>query len=114
MKFRLREKPFEVMKEEVLRVLKDKVIEENNSRYYVRVDDTLYPIKPALMEVLRSKGINLTPLDFTTQDAVRIFRKLGFEIIVKGKKKKNLDDLVGVIKEGENFNAVADKERLYT
>jgi len=55
----------------------------------------------------------LTKLDFTTQDAVRIFRKLGFEVLTKGRKGKALDDLIGVIKEGEGFNAVEDKARLY-
>ena len=66
-------------------------------------------IREGLYEILKSKGINLTKLDFTTQDAVRIFRRLGFEIVVKGKKKKALDDFVGVIKEGDSFNAVMEQ-----
>jgi len=40
----------------------------------------------------------------------RIFRKF---LALKVRKKKNLDDLLGAIKEGENFNAVEDKHRIY-
>jgi hypothetical protein len=45
------------------------------SEYYVVVNGKEIPIKVALFELLKKKGINLTLLDFTTQDAVRIFRK---------------------------------------
>jgi len=112
-KFKLRGRNFELSKEEVIQILKNKSFEQYGSNYFVEVGDKHIPLKEALYEVLKSKGIGLTKLDFTTQDAVRIFRKLGFEVLTKGRKGKALDDLIGVIKEGEGFNAVEDKARLY-
>ena len=113
MKFKLRGKRFELLKEEVTEILKEKSYGKNGSKYFIEIEGKYIPAKQGLYEILKNKGVNLTKLDFTTQDAVRIFRKLGFEIVVKGKKKKALDDFVGVIKEGDSFNAVEDKERLY-
>lgn len=113
MRFKLRDRSFELTKEEAIKVLKGESYEQNGSRYFIEIEGKYIPVKEALYEILKRKGIKLTKLDFTTQDAVRIFRKLGFEIVVKGKKKKSLEGLIGVIKEGENFNAVEDKKRLY-
>jgi len=112
-KFKLRGKEFELSREKVMEILKDKSFEQNGSRYFIELEGRYIPIKEALNEVLKSEEIGLTKLDFTTQDAVRIFRKLGFEIFLKGKREKALDDLVGAIKEGGNFDAVEDKMRLY-
>jgi len=112
-RFKLRGKGFDVSREEVVKILKDKSFEQYGSNYFVEVGGKHVPVKEALYEILKSKGISLTKLDFTTQDAVRIFRKLGFEVLTKGRKGKSLDDLIGVIKEGESFNAVEDKARLY-
>jgi len=112
-RFKLRGKGFEVSREEVVQILKNKSFEQYGSNYFVEVEGKHIPLKEALYEILKSKGIGLTKLDFTTQDAVRIFRKLGFEVLTKGRKGKALDDLIGVIKEGESFNAVEDKARLY-
>jgi len=112
-KFKLRGKDFEVSREEVIEILKAKSFEQYGSNYFVEVEGKHVPIKEALYEILKSKGIGLTKLDFTTQDAVRIFRKLGFEVLTKGRKGKAVDDLIGVIKEGESFNAVEDKAKLY-
>ena len=111
--FKLRGRNFELSKEEVIQILKNKSFEQYGSSYFVEVEGKHFPVKEALYEVLKSEGIGLTKLDFTTQDAVRIFRKLGFEVLTKGRKGKALDDLIGVIKEGEGFNAVEDKARLY-
>jgi len=112
-RFRLRGKEFELSKKEAEQVLKGKNYKQNRSRYFVEVEGRYIPVKESLHEILRNRNIGLTKLDFTTQDAVRIFRKLGFEVLTKGRKGKALDDLVGVIKEGEGFDAVEDKARLY-
>ena len=113
MRFKLRDRSFELTKEEAIKVLKGESYAQNGSRYFIEIEGKHIPVKEALYEILKRKGIKLTKLDFTTQDAVRIFRKLGFEIVVKGKKKKSLEDLIGVIKEGKSFNAVEDKRRIY-
>jgi len=113
MEFRLRERMFSLSKEEVKEILRNIKGCNNRSRYCLEIEGKYVSVKDALMEVLKRKKVNLTKLDFTTQDAVRIFRKLGFNIVVKGKKKKSLDDLIGAIKEGGNFNAVEDKYRFY-
>ncbi|WP_461828972.1 hypothetical protein [Aquifex sp.] len=113
MRFKLRDRSFELSRKEVTEILSGKNYEQNGSRYFIELEGKYIPAKEALYRILKSKGIKLTKLDFTTQDAVRIFRRLGFEVVVKGKRKKTLDDLVGVIKGGGDFNAVEDKVKLY-
>ena len=82
-----------------------------NPKYFVVVGKRRVPVKSAFETILRAKGIDLTVLDFTTQDAVRILRKLGFHI-VRGKcKKEELRGYIGALSmEG---NAVKDKEKAY-
>jgi len=82
------------------------------SKYLVVIGGKEIPVKVALYELLKRKGTNLTLLDFTTQDAVRIFRKLGVPIVVKS-RKQNLLSYAGAIKGGEFFNAVKDKGAIY-
>ena len=106
----LRKKGFKVEKEEVERLLKDVRIEDDpQAAYYVVVEGRELPAKKALGKVLEAKGTGLTLLDFTTQDAVRVFRRLGFEIVRRG--KKDILKFAGAIKAGGN--AVEDKKRLY-
>ena len=106
----LRKKGFKVEKEEVERLLKDVRIEDDpQAAYYVVIGERELPVKKALGKVLEAKGTGLTLLDFTTQDAVRVFRRLGFEIVRRG--KKNILEFAGAIKAGGN--AVEDKRKLY-
>ena len=106
----LRKKGFKVEKEEVERLLKDVRIEDDpQATYYVVIGERELPVKKALGKVLEAKGTGLTLLDFTTQDAVRVFRRLGFEIVRRG--KKDILKFAGAIKAGGN--AVEDKKRLY-
>ncbi|RTZ69484.1 MAG: hypothetical protein DSZ30_02425 [Aquificaceae bacterium] len=99
---------------EDLKVLEGKTFESRGAKYFVVINGVEVPVKPALMELLRRKGINLTLLDFTTQDAIRIFRKLGLEIVIKGvNKKRELLKFAGAIKGGKDMDAVRDKEELY-
>ena len=86
--------------------------ETKSGDYFVVIDGKEIPAKRALYSILRKKGIDLTLLDFTTQDAVRIFRKLGVPIVVKS-KKQNLLQFAGAIKEGEKLDAVEDKKNAY-
>ena len=82
-----------------------------NPKYFVVVGKRKVPVKSALESIVRAKGIDLTVLDFTTQDAVRILRKLGFHI-VRGKcRREALRHYIGALSmEG---NAVKDKEKAY-
>ncbi len=106
----LRRKGFEVEKKEVEELLKNFSIEDDpQATYYVVIGGRELPAKKALGKVLEAKGTGLTLLDFTTQDAVRIFRRLGFEIVKRG--KESILELAGVIKAGGN--AVEDKRKLY-
>ena len=106
----LRKKGFKVEKEEVERLLKDVRIEDDpQATYYVVIGERELPVKKALGKVLEAKGTGLTLLDFTTQDAVRVFRRLGFEIVRRG--KQDILKFAGAIKAGGN--AVEDKRKLY-
>jgi hypothetical protein len=53
------------------------------TKVYVNVKNRKFPVKQALAEVAKQKG--LIKSSFTTQDAVRVFNGLGFEV---GEKKK--------------------------
>ena len=107
---KLRGRTFELSRQEVERSLKGLKSELNNqASYYVLVGKKELPVKKALEIVLKNKGLDLSLLDFTTQDAVRIFKKLGFDVIRRG--KGNILSLAGAIKGGGN--AVEDEERLY-
>ena len=80
-------------------------------KYFVVVNKKKVPVKSALEGIIKAKGIDLTVLDFTTQDAVRILRKLGFHI-VKGKSTKEaIRNYIGVL--SMKGNAVKDKEKAY-
>ena len=106
----LRRKGFEVEKEEVEELLRNTSIEEDpQATYYVVIGERELPAKKALGKVLEAKETGLTLLDFTTRDAVRIFRRLGFKIVKKG--KESILKFAGAIKAGGN--AVEDKRKLY-
>lgn len=84
------------------------------SAYFIIVGDKKLPVKQALKVVLDAKGLDLTILDVTTKDAVNIFRRLGFPIVVeRGSKgsKAAIMKHVGTL----NFpgSSVDDKRRLY-
>jgi hypothetical protein len=63
---------FSLTKEEVERKLKN-VEPENVRQVYVEINAKKYPIKQALAE-----AAGLLRSGFTTQDAVRVFRRLSF------------------------------------
>jgi len=78
MKFRMKGIDFELSREEVIQILRDESFEQYD--YFVEVEGKLIPVKEALYEILKSKRIGLTKQDFNTQDAVRIFKQLGFRV----------------------------------
>ncbi len=106
----LRKQGFKVEKEEIEKLLGSVQIEEDpQATYYVIVGRRELPVKKALEKVLENKGVNLSLLDFTTQDAVSIFKRLGLDLVRKG--KGNILKFAGSIKAGGN--AVEDKRKLY-
>ncbi len=82
--------------------------------YFVLVGDEKLPIKQALKLIMDKKRLGLTILDVTTKDAVNIFRRLGFSIVVeRGTKgsKINIMKYVGTL--NYSGNSVEDKKALY-
>jgi 5-methylcytosine-specific restriction protein B len=74
------EQAFFVIRGNTYRLTRDDVIEnikgihpEPIRKHYVEISGARYPIKQALAQVL-----GLAVIDFTSQDAYRIFRRLGF------------------------------------
>jgi len=82
--------------------------------YFVLVGDEKLPVKQALKLIMDKKRLGLTILDVTTKDAVNIFRRLGFPIVVeRGTKgsKTNIMKYVGTL--SYSGNSVEDKKALY-
>jgi len=114
--FTLRGKKITICKDDVLKIL-SKYKEESypqkgqTSNYYLVLEGKLIPIKKALLFVLEDLRHDFTILDFVTHDAVRIFRALGFPIVV-GKGNKNLlKSFIGSL--SLQGNAIEDKKNIY-
>ncbi len=108
MEVTLRRVGFELDRREVEDIL-SKAQESGKASYYVIVKGKEIPVKRALGKVLKEKGISLTLLDYTTQDAVRIFRRLGFDVVRRG--KSDIMRFAGAI--GGSGNSVEDKGKIY-
>jgi uncharacterized protein (DUF433 family) len=80
-KFILRGKEAHISKKDIEKVALKKRIVGRGKNYYACINGKRIPVKNLLYEVLKEKGYDVTLLDFTTQDAVRILRKLGVEIL---------------------------------
>lgn len=114
--FTLRGKKITLSKDDVLKILseyKEETYPQKGqaSNYYVVLDGKLIPLKKALLFLLERLGYEFTILDFVTQDAVRIFRALGFSIVVGKGNKKLLKSFVGTL--NLQGNAIEDKNKLY-
>ena len=111
-KFILRGKEAYLSKKDVERVAK-KRIPGRGKTYYALIDGKRIPVKNLLYEVFKEKGYDVTLLDFTTQDAVRILRKLDVEIVEEREigTAKSLLKLAGSLAMGGD--AVEDEQRLY-
>lgn len=84
------------------------------SEYFVIVGDRKLPVKQALKVVIDAKGLGLTILDVTTKDAVNLFRRLGFPIVVE---RGNKGSKAAIMKHVGVFDfpgsSVDDKRGLY-
>lgn len=67
-------------------------------KYAVVIKGEKYAPKEVIKKLLEKKAISLTKMDFTTMDAVRILRRLGYNIVEKEEEEKkqiSLLDLAG-------------------
>ncbi|MBW2028940.1 MAG: hypothetical protein JRH06_05615 [Deltaproteobacteria bacterium] len=83
-------------------------------KYFVVVGGTKMPIKQALKRIMDKKGLGLTILDITTKDAVGIFRRLHFPIVVEGGAKGSKSSIMKYIGMFDfEGSSVEDKRKLY-
>jgi hypothetical protein len=73
--FTLRGNQYTLTRDEVERSVIN-LAPKQGEKYFIKIGDRRYPPKQILAESLR-----LSPMAFTTLDANRILRKLGFEIV---------------------------------
>jgi hypothetical protein len=111
-KFILRGKEAYLSKIDIEKVAK-KRIPGRGKTYYALIGGKRIPVKNLLYEVLKEKGYAVILLDFTTQDAVRILRKLDVEIVEETEigTAKGLLKLAGTLAIGGD--AVEDEKRMY-
>lgn len=119
MKTKLREAEFEVHPEEIKKAV-ESLSEGWARKYAVDIDGRYYPPKEVIFNLLKMKfkntdRVHFTKMDFTTMDAVRILRRLGFKTVGKEErslpKKKKLSSLAAVISLGGD--SVKDSETYY-
>ena len=119
----LRGKEIELKYEDFKGVSEKKIKSDRKTKYYAIVEGKKFPVKRLLYEVLKAKGYDFTLQDFTTEDAIRILKRLGIEIreieeldkqVSKEKRgnKEKILKYVGVIEIGGN--AVEDEQKLYS
>ncbi|MGH7902161.1 MAG: hypothetical protein ACRENZ_10530 [Thermodesulfobacteriota bacterium] len=110
--FVLRGKEIHLSKKDLERVAQKGIMGRGRA-YFALIGGKRIPVKDLIHEALREKGSDVTLLDFTTQDAVRILRKLDVEIIEDRNvgTAKVLLKFAGVVSMGGD--AVEDEGRLY-
>lgn len=119
MKTKLRDVEFEVSPEEVKRAVEN-LLEGWGRKYAVDIKGRYYPPKDVILNLLKikfkdSNEIYFNRMDFTTMDAVRILRRLGFKTVTIGEKGalkgKKLSSLAGVVSLGGD--SIKDSEVYY-
>ncbi len=117
MRTKLRGVEFKVSPGEVREAVKN-LTKGWGRKYAVEIEGNYYPPKDVVLELLSSKfeenGEVFTRMDFTTMDAVRILRRLGFKTVSKKEIKpssKKLSSLAGVISLGGD--SIRDSEDYY-
>ena len=111
-KFVLRGKEVYLSKNDVERAAQNGIT-GRGAAYFALIGGKRIPVKNLLQEALKNKGFYFSLLEFTTQDAVRILRKLDVEILEDRNvgTAKSLLKFAGVVSMGGN--AVEDEGRLY-
>ncbi len=96
----LRGRKFEISKSDVYSILSTSPDKHAGNRrgkapeYFVVIGEKKIPIKDALKRIMDEKGIGLTVLDVTTKDAVGLFRRLNFPIVVERGSKGLKSDIM--------------------
>jgi len=81
-------------------------------KYAVIVRGKYFPLKDLMLSLINLKsGPTLLKMDFTTEDAARTFRRLGYSVVLRplDAESSKLSSLIGLVSLGGN--AVADTER---
>jgi len=111
----------EISREEIKRIAKlAELVIDYRAKYLVKINGNLFPAKRLLCQILKFKGVDLNLTNLSTQEALSVFKKLGFEVIErKGKRKlvpvktgKSLLDFAGKVALGGN--ALEDERKLYS
>ncbi|MEM3449093.1 MAG: hypothetical protein QXP38_09505 [Nitrososphaerota archaeon] len=87
--------------------------ESRGKTYFALKDGKKIPVKSLLYQALKEKGYDLTLLDFTTADAIRILKRLSIDVrheIELGKGEPLLK-FAGATELGGN--AIEDDERIF-
>jgi hypothetical protein len=119
MKTKLRDVDFEVSPEDIKKAVEN-LSEGWARKYAVDIEGHYYPPKEVILSLLKMKfknndGIYFTKMDFTTMDAVRILRRLGFKTVGKEErslpKRRKLSSLAGVLSLGGD--SIKESEAYY-
>ena len=98
----LRSFKFQVDPEEIEKIA-TRLPPSKGRKYATFVGSRAFSPKELLVQLVTAKNIPLTRMDFTTMDAVRILRRLGFETHPIGtdrKPKKSLLSFAGIVSLG--------------
>ncbi len=98
----LRSFKFMVGPEEIEKIA-TKLPPSKGRKYATFVGNRTFSPKELVVHLVTAKNIPLTKMDFTTMDAVRILRRLGFETHTIGtdrKRKKSLLSFAGIVSLG--------------
>ena len=109
----LRGYKFKVRPAEVIKLARN-LPPSKGRKYATVVDGRAFSPKEIVAHLIEAKNIPLTKLDFTTMDAARILRRLGFEtrdLASDKRQKKSLLSFAGIVslggdslKEGEAWH----------
>lgn len=108
MRTKLRDVEFEINPKEIKKAVEN-LPEGWGRKYAVDIEGHYYPPKEVILKLLKMKfkdsnGIYFTKMDFTTMDAVRILRRLGFNTVSKEERRlrtrKKLSSLAGAVSLG--------------
>jgi len=91
-----------------------KLSPENIRKHYIVVNKNKFPPKQLYEGLLKTKGLKIDRLFFTTKDASYLFHRLGFSSGKMNKQKRGilaLEKIKGTMAVGGN--AVVDSEKYY-
>jgi len=93
---------FEVTSKDIEKLAKS-IPPSRGRRYITVIEGRTFSPKDLVAHLIAAKNVPLTKADFTTMDAIRILRKLGFkteDTIIRFTQKKPLHSYAGVLSLG--------------